>query len=43
MKIIGITKKGEIADSMLDGSMCECCGEYMGEPCGYPRTCDDCK
>lgn len=33
---------GEIAEMMLDGSLCECCGEWMGDSCGYPRTCPDC-
>jgi hypothetical protein len=33
---------GEIAGSMLDGSMCEQCGEYLGEAVGYPRCCGDC-
>jgi len=29
---------GEIAEMMLDGTLdCET-GEYLGEPCGYPRT-----
>ena len=37
---------GEIADMMLDGTLCECCGEFLGdaedpnwEPPGYPRYC----
>lgn len=33
---------GEIAEMMLDGMLCERCGEYIGEPCGYPRKCSDC-
>jgi hypothetical protein len=29
---------GEIADAMLDGTLdCET-GEYLGPPCGYPRS-----
>ena len=29
---------GDIADMMLDGTLdCET-GEYLGDPCGYPRT-----
>jgi hypothetical protein len=33
---------GEIADAMLDGTLCECCGEYIGEGgAGYPRYCSD--
>ena len=29
---------GEIADMILDGTLDEQTGEYIGEPCGYPRT-----
>jgi len=29
---------GEIADMMLDGTLDEQTGEYIGPPCGYPRT-----
>lgn len=33
---------GEIAESMLDGSCCQMCGEYLGEAIGYPQTCMEC-
>lgn len=33
---------GEIAEMMLDGTLCQVCGEFMGDDCGYPRTCDGC-
>lgn len=33
---------GEIAESMLDGSMCELCGEYLGEAVGDTRRCAEC-
>lgn len=37
---------GEIADMMLDGTLCEQCGEYiddeLGSP-GYPRLCPACQ
>ncbi|KVD35460.1 hypothetical protein WI84_16470 [Burkholderia ubonensis] len=33
---------GEIAESMLDGSCCEVCGAWLGEPVGYAVTCDEC-
>ena len=34
---------GEIAEMMLDGTMCQVCGEFMdGEPAGYPVTCAGC-
>lgn len=36
---------GEIADMMLEGTLCEICGAYIpeGEPDGFPRKCIDCK
>lgn len=32
---------GEIAEMMLDGTLCECCGEYIhdDEASGFPRYC----
>lgn len=30
---------GEIADMMLDGDLCEGCGEYIGDGGGFPRYC----
>ena len=32
---------GEIADMMLDGTLDYITGEYIGEPCGYPRSNND--
>ncbi|MCC8153097.1 MAG: hypothetical protein LIP01_02095 [Tannerellaceae bacterium] len=29
---------GEIADSLINGEFDYITGEYLGEPCGYPRT-----
>lgn len=34
---------GEIAEAILDGELCEGCGEWMGGACGYPRRCDACE
>nr|DAX39360.1 MAG TPA: DNA directed RNA polymerase, 7 kDa subunit [Caudoviricetes sp.] len=34
---------GEIAEMTLDGTLCQECGAYIGEPCGYPRSCEDCE
>ncbi len=36
---------GEIADMMLDGTLCECCGVYIdyGDADGFPRYCEGCK
>jgi hypothetical protein len=33
---------GEVAEMMLDGTLCEGCGEFLGAPVGYPRKCRDC-
>lgn len=33
---------GEIAEMMLDGTLCSCCGEYLGDDAGYPMTCGGC-
>lgn len=30
---------GEIADMILDGTLCQYCGEYMGEGDGFARSC----
>jgi len=31
---------GEIAEMMLDGTLCECCGSYIGRGSqGYPGYC----
>ena len=32
---------GDIAEMMLDGFLCEACGEYIGEGDGYPQYCSD--
>lgn len=34
---------GDVADMMLDGTLCQCCGVYLGEPQGYPVTCEECE
>jgi hypothetical protein len=34
---------GEIADMMVDGDMCQSCGEYLGDGDGYARFCAGCK
>lgn len=34
---------GEIADMMLDGTLCQVCGSIIdGETPGFPRYCEDC-
>ncbi len=32
---------GEIAEMMLDGTLDSVTGEYLGDPCGYPRSMTD--
>jgi hypothetical protein len=34
---------GEIADMILDGDMCEGCGEFLGSGDGYLRRCAACE
>ncbi len=38
---------GEIAEMMLDGTLCQYCGELLVDPgeenCGFPDSCDSCK
>lgn len=33
---------GDIADMMLDGEICEGCGDFLGGSIGYPRRCASC-
>lgn len=30
---------GEIAEAMLDGTLCQFCGEYIGSDNGFPTSC----
>lgn len=32
-----------VAEDILDGMFCEECGEFIGEPVGYPRKCEECE
>ena len=34
---------GDVAEAMLDGTLCESCGEFIGSPVGYPTRCTGCK
>lgn len=34
---------GEVAEMMLDGTLCEECGGYIGDAVGYPRSCHGCR
>lgn len=34
---------GDIADAMIDGDMCEQCGEWIGHGEGYARLCRGCQ
>lgn len=33
---------GEIAEMMLDGAMCQVCGEFLDDSLGFPTTCGGC-
>jgi hypothetical protein len=33
---------GEVAEMMLDGTLCQMCGVFMGDAVGYPVTCTSC-
>ena len=34
---------GEISEIMLDGTLCQECGQYIGPSDGYPRKCEMCR
>lgn len=34
---------GDVADMMLDGTLCEGCGCYLGASSDSPKRCDDCR
>lgn len=34
---------GEIAEAMLDGTLCAGCGEFLGSDAGYPVMCAYCR
>ena len=33
---------GEISDWVLEGGLCQECGEYLGEGDGFPTSCPGC-
>ncbi len=34
---------GEIADMMLEGAMCQWCGEFIDNETGFPTVCPGCQ
>jgi hypothetical protein len=34
---------GDVSEAMLDGTLCEWCGAYLGPSRGYPVRCKTCK
>jgi len=34
---------GDVAEMVLDGILCESCGEFIGEAVGHPRDCRSCR
>lgn len=39
---INDNKMGEIANDMIDGFCCSCCGIYFTEEHGFPVYCEEC-
>lgn len=33
----------EFNDLMLDGVICQCCGQFVGDAVGFPRSCGWCE
>jgi len=33
---------GEISEMMLDGTLCNCCGDFLGHGEGFPAMCAAC-
>lgn len=34
---------GEMAEAIINGDFCDCCGEWLGVGDGFPRRCSDCQ
>jgi hypothetical protein len=34
---------GEVAEMMLDGTLCKHCGGFIGDGNGFTRTCHSCR
>jgi hypothetical protein len=39
----GQPSSSTIVEMHLDGTHCEICGEFIGEPVGHPRVCKGCE
>lgn len=33
----------EFVDLMLDGVICQCCGQFVDDATGFPRSCEGCE
>ncbi len=33
----------DYTDDVLEGILCQVCGQYLGEGNGYPTSCPDCE
>lgn len=33
---------GDVTDAILDGDVCEICGEWLGDGEGFPQMCSAC-
>lgn len=38
----GLNPMGEIAELMINGALCEECGDFIENAPGHPRLCEDC-
>lgn len=34
---------GEISEGMIDGTLCQTCGVYLGDGLDYPHNCKSCE
>lgn len=37
------TTMGGMSEMIMDGIICESCGCFIDEGCGYPRNCEECE
>lgn len=33
----------EFVDLMLEGVICQCCGQFLADATGFPRSCEGCE
>lgn len=40
--VSSMEEESSMAEDIISGIFCQECGQFIGEPIGYPRTCRDC-